>query len=403
MQCRRLEGRLRRALRHAEGQHAFEVSRRARTTGASGLSSVSETHIVRQVAWDIAEARERSFVAQLVELSAPPSAPFASSSFACQNATSGRRRVLAILADTSQYELPPRTLPRAQRRLDRIHPTNRARANRKQSLRAEGALLVLMGRRRNRRPRAGHSKLRRPARRTWSPNLVLFVSAHTHHGSVRVHDYSRPFVELNVGSVTDTPNEYRDVQLACDSDGVYLLTDGNPGACRPPRCPAGWLPTREDFTDYQSLRGRDAEKQQLRLLRAQARTWLRCSTASAFPTSSASGEFGSLLLIALGASTRKQSELLRAAARTAEREEARDVPCGARDSRTLSFSPSYCGPPPAQACTNAEIRARLHAARNVFKRCTALRASQYESCARPCAATRPFPRIHPRRRTAEAP
>ena len=372
---RRLEGRLRRALRDAEGQHACRgISACSDETGASGVSSVSETHIVRQVAWDIAEARERSFVAQLVELSAPPSAPFASSSFACQNATGGRRRVLAILADTSQYELPPRTLPRERNAgwTGSILQNQREQIERwVAAARQEGALLVLMG----------HHPIDdlEPGTRNFvrelverEPNVVLFVSAHTHHGSVRVHAYSRPFVELNVGSVTDTPNEYRDVQLACDPDGVYLLTNRNPGA-QPPHCPAGWLPTREDFTDYQSLRGRDAEKQQLRLLRAQARTWLRMLDRIGLSDEISERRVRELLLIALGASTPKQSELLRAAARTAECEEARDVPCGARDSRTLSFWPSYCGPPPAQACTNAETRARLHAARNVFKRCTALK------------------------------
>src|SRR6185436_17512074 len=75
-------------------------------------------------------------------------------------------------------------------------------------------------------------------------------------------------------------------------------------------------------------------------------------------------------------------------------EEARDAPCGAAtDARALSFWPSYCGPAPAQPCgarANAEVGARLHAARDAFKRCTALRAAQYEWCAGPCASTRPF-------------
>jgi hypothetical protein len=100
-----------------------------------------------------------------------------------------------------------------------------------------------------------------------------------------------------------------------------------------------------------------------------------------------------LLLIALAADTARQSALLRDANRTAECEEARDVPCRPVERRAFSFWPSYCGPPPAETCSgqpNGELKARLQAARNEFKRCTALRAAQYEWCSGPCGRTRPF-------------
>lgn len=118
---------------------------------------------------------------------------------------------------------------------------------------------------------------------------VAYVSGHTHLGRWYEHAVEGrrgSFVELNVGSVTDHPNEYRDLRLLGSSEApgsVWMTSRLNPGRLRP-LCEPGSLPDPREYLAYRNAPASDGTALQRQLLRSQARTWIHFLLHSGFDT-----------------------------------------------------------------------------------------------------------------------
>jgi 3',5'-cyclic AMP phosphodiesterase CpdA len=219
------------------------------------------------------EAPWRSFLLQWVDISDRPSQP-----------------VFALVLDTVHYDERPRVWPRSQ------DPGTTGAIDRVQRDAIEDAL--------NEHEKAffllvGHHPLEKLQEGTRDfvlelaqrKNLVAYVSGHTHLGGWYEHTAKGrkgPFVELNVGSVTDHPNEFRDLRLLGVGSGdapdlVWLVSQLNPGRSRP-LCEPGSLPDPRDYLAYRNTPQSDATGLQRQLLRSQAMTWVHFLLNSGFDT-----------------------------------------------------------------------------------------------------------------------
>lgn len=202
--------------------------------------------------------RWRSFVVQRVDLSSG-SGP----------------RVHGVLLDTSQFEEYPKPLPRSRD----AGSTGSVLADQldvaeQWATATPGDLFVFFG----------HHPLDELGDDSWlrltslvsrRPNVVLYVSAHTHRGWVRNHAIDAgPFVELNLASITDPPNEYRDLQLFAHDGTVYFESTANPGLTDPACRPEWSVPARE-YVAYREPRGLDPVATQTKILELQAAAWVR--------------------------------------------------------------------------------------------------------------------------------
>ncbi|MHC4695203.1 MAG: hypothetical protein ACYTFA_00520 [Planctomycetota bacterium] len=170
---------------------------------------------LREIVWEIDERQPwRSFVVQRLSLRSP------------NDESAQHPRVGAILLDTANYAAPPTLIP--------LFPVTVHAGHRGEMLETQleivrewlansgGELTVLMGHHPydwlRARTRKALSKL------CGSPQVRLYVSAHTHDGDFIVHGKGDDaWLELNVGSILDWPLEYRRLFLGKMEDGrVYI-------------------------------------------------------------------------------------------------------------------------------------------------------------------------------------
>lgn len=119
--------------------------------------------------------------------------------------------------------------------------------------------------------------------------VLAYVSGHTHRGGWYEHaakSREGPFIELNVGSVTDHPNEVRDLRLMATRLGgpqevFWLGSRLNPERVRP-LCDPGSLPDPREYLAYRNTPPSDATGLQRQLLRSQAATWMHFLLHSGF-------------------------------------------------------------------------------------------------------------------------
>jgi hypothetical protein len=170
--------------------------------------------LLERVAWHIDKRRPyRSFVVQALDVSIP-NVPSADS-----RRTKPPQSVRYVLLDTANYESKPRLLP--------IPPSVNPGATGDITAQQLGIVAEWIEEWRERDPQTqivlmGHhpfSALTRRAQRGMDQlraagQVLLYVSAHTHHGNYLPHpDDDVGWLELNIGSVVDWPLEFRSLQL----------------------------------------------------------------------------------------------------------------------------------------------------------------------------------------------
>ncbi|MGC4086746.1 MAG: metallophosphoesterase [Polyangiaceae bacterium] len=295
--------------------------------------------LLKRVCWQVSRREERwqSFVLQLIDLSVDPA-----------------RRVLGVIVDTSAYPIYPKLLP-SERDAGRAGALVSAQRDLIEGwLQAEPQTDFVF---------FGHHPLNQldPTSRGFlleQRQMVLYVSAHTHSGRYFLHSEPQPFVELNLGSITDYPNEYRDLALWEGGNGLVLDSWLNPNRVRL-TCPREWLIDPAEIVAYRELRSFSRNAMQVRLLEAQARTWLHFIAEVGFLDGAAQAALKQQLTAALDQNSEARQESLRRATQRADELERQERAHAERN--------------------DTVVRNRL-AQRDAFMRCAALRAARTENC-----------------------
>jgi len=238
----------------------------------------SERGLLREAHWKIdCEKRWTSYVAQLIDLTELAAAQPACGADAA--ATNGRASVCGIVLDTAQYDHPPKLLPR------RLDPGTTGSIGTDQQTVVENwidnakanARFVLFGHHPIKDLDEDASAFVRKL--ALQPRVLGYVSGHTHSGrwyAWEVAGRAEPFVELNVGSILDHPNEYRDLelyQLGSSPPVIAAVSSTNPGRQRP-ACDGSLLPGPQEYLDYRKVSFYDEKRLQRHLLTTQARAWI---------------------------------------------------------------------------------------------------------------------------------
>jgi hypothetical protein len=364
-----------------------------RAVVTDNLLENEEGSFLVEAAWRSSSDRDdrfESYLSQLIELTSfdswlgkipcsPPSGP--------------TRRVFGVVLDTSQYEERPALLPRLRNAgwTGDILPEQQHVIESwvMDPVRAE-AFFVLFAHHpiKDLTPRA-RGFLKTLVER--NPNIVLFVSAHTHSGAVyrwpwrgrnqavepeagsNRSEATGDLIELNVGSVIDQPNEWRDLQLFCDGGKVFVASAINPDETEI-ECDDAWLPPDDEIVGYKQLTSLEEGEMQLALIRAQAASWLRLLQRVGLSDPHASAALSAELRNALG---RETSDGLTHVVRRIECIEAKDsdlaLPPGCLE---LAL--------PAPPAADSGRKAMLRLTRERFKRCVAKYASRADELASPC-------------------
>ncbi len=322
---------------------AYSLVTESTTVEAAGdveCARAATPGLLDRVCWRTPDdERWASFIVQQIDLSPP-----------------GTKRVRGVLLDTSQFADHPKPLPTARDAGstgsvldDQVEVVERWIRS------AEGELFVLFG----------HHPLDELDGRAWArldalisrnPTVVLYVSAHTHRGWVREHSLAGgPFIELNLASMTDPPNEVRDLQLLAHEGSVFFDSEANPGI-ESPECLAEWTAPAGEYLAYRSVRGLDPVGTQTKLLELQAKAWRRLIDQVGFTDEAAARRVRASLDGALRVRGPDREARLRAAVVEASRADATERVRVARDE-----------PDPS----TAERRRR-------YRRCMALEAGRAE-------------------------
>ena len=225
------------------------------------------------------DAPWQSFVLQLVDLTAP---------------SNESQPVFALVVDTVHYEDRPRVWPQSQDpgTTGAIEDAQRD-AIKRTLLEHQQALFLFVG-------HHPLEKLQEDSRTfvlelAHRETIAAYVSGHTHLGRWYGHPVEgrkEDFVELNVGSITDHPNEYRDLLLGGvgrdeEPSLVWLTSRINPKRTRP-LCEPGSLPDPSEYLAYRNTPFSDSTKLQRQLLRSQAKAWIHFLLYSGFESDDSS-------------------------------------------------------------------------------------------------------------------
>ena len=246
--------------------HRAEPSTSGSSCGTTPPNSGSAHSRLVEVDFHIdTNARWESYVVQIMDLSTTPGCPPA---------------VYGLLLDTIHYGSPPKLLPsdRDPGSTGSIDGPQRD-VVRDLVARYPDAWFLLVGH---------HPLIKmQPDSREFvlelaeNPRVLAYLSGHTHAGRWYAHRIDgRPgeFIELNVGSILDHPNEYRDVQLLATGPverptAVYLQSETTPGRQRPV-CRDSFYSSPELYVDYRSGRLFSPVELQRHLLYSQAKAWI---------------------------------------------------------------------------------------------------------------------------------
>jgi len=237
-------------------------------------------------------------------------------------------------------------------------------------------------------------------------NVVLYVSGHTHSEAFYQHELpggtGAALVEMNVASLIDYPNSYRDLQLMFDGDNVLLSTTGSPSSLERsenvPRCEPGWLPEDGEFFPREVAPNLGDKELDLAVLRLRASILKRLFERVGIVDARRGREVVKQLGAALSAGGEDPLPRIKAAILSAREAERAETPPGVewlRGCRSLPRMPSDRAADTDGAGVHPDPGRALACERHEFKRCLALRGARMEKCSSPCQSI-PEQRFRPR-------